>query len=79
MPTFKVLDDLGRELKFAQPPQRIVSLVPSDTYSLIALGAAARIVAHATPTLTRSAVAAPRTVDICDSFITLPSFWDRAA
>jgi ABC-type Fe3+-hydroxamate transport system substrate-binding protein len=44
MPTFKVLDDLGRELRFGQPPQRIVSLVPSDTYSVIALGAAARLV-----------------------------------
>lgn len=48
MPTFKVLDDLGRELKFGQPPQRIVSLVPSDTYSLIALGAADRIVGRTT-------------------------------
>jgi ABC-type Fe3+-hydroxamate transport system substrate-binding protein len=48
MPTLKVLDDLGRELKFGQPPQRIVSLVPSDTYSLIALGAADRIVGRTT-------------------------------
>ncbi len=48
MPTLKVLDDLGRELKFGQPPQRIVSLVPSDTYSLVALGAADRIVGRTT-------------------------------
>jgi len=48
MPTHIVLDDLGRELKFGQPPQRIVSLVPSDTYSLVALGAAARIVGRTT-------------------------------
>jgi ABC-type Fe3+-hydroxamate transport system substrate-binding protein len=48
MPTLKVLDDLGRELKFGQPPQRIVSLVPSDTYSLIALGATDRIVGRTT-------------------------------
>jgi ABC-type Fe3+-hydroxamate transport system substrate-binding protein len=48
MPTLKVLDDLGRELKFGQSPQRIVSLVPSDTYSLIALGAAERIVGRTT-------------------------------
>ncbi|MBA3455343.1 MAG: ABC transporter substrate-binding protein, partial [Deltaproteobacteria bacterium] len=48
MPTLKVIDDLGRELKFGQPPQRIVSLVPSDTHSLIALGAASRIVGRTT-------------------------------
>ncbi len=48
MPTLKVLDDLGRELKFGQPPRRIVSLVPSDTYSVIALGAADRIVGRTT-------------------------------
>jgi ABC-type Fe3+-hydroxamate transport system substrate-binding protein len=48
VPTLKVIDDLGRELKFGQPPQRIVSLVPSDTYSLIALGAGARIVGRTT-------------------------------
>ena len=38
MPTLKVLDDLGRELKFGQPPRRIVSLVPSDTANVLALG-----------------------------------------
>jgi ABC-type Fe3+-hydroxamate transport system substrate-binding protein len=31
-------------LVFSQPPARIVSLVPSDTYSVIALGAADRLV-----------------------------------
>jgi len=44
VPTLKVTDDLGRTLLFGQPPQRIVSLVPSDTHSLIALGAADRLV-----------------------------------
>jgi ABC-type Fe3+-hydroxamate transport system substrate-binding protein len=40
----RLLDDLGRELMFARPPRRIVSLVPSDTYSVIALGARDRLV-----------------------------------
>ena len=44
MAAFKTRDDLGRELIFGRPPQRIVSLVPSDTYSVIALGAGARLV-----------------------------------
>jgi ABC-type Fe3+-hydroxamate transport system substrate-binding protein len=37
-------DDRGRALRWAEPPQRIVSLVPSDTYSLVRLGAKARLV-----------------------------------
>jgi len=37
-------DDLGRSVILARPPQRIVSLVPSDTYSVIALGAGERLV-----------------------------------
>jgi ABC-type Fe3+-hydroxamate transport system substrate-binding protein len=40
----RVTDDLGRELELRTAPQRIVSLVPSDTYSLVRLGAADRIV-----------------------------------
>jgi ABC-type Fe3+-hydroxamate transport system substrate-binding protein len=40
----KAIDDLGRTLTFAQPPQRVVSLVPSDTHSVIALGERARLV-----------------------------------
>jgi ABC-type Fe3+-hydroxamate transport system substrate-binding protein len=44
MPSFRVRDDLGRDLVFVHPPERIVSLVPSDTYSLFALGAGARVV-----------------------------------
>jgi ABC-type Fe3+-hydroxamate transport system substrate-binding protein len=37
-------DDLGRELTFRWPPKRVVSLVPSDTYSMFALGAGDRLV-----------------------------------
>ncbi|MCE9571646.1 MAG: helical backbone metal receptor [Deltaproteobacteria bacterium] len=40
----KVRDDLGRDLMFARPPERIVSLVPSDTHSLCALGVGDRVV-----------------------------------
>jgi ABC-type Fe3+-hydroxamate transport system substrate-binding protein len=44
VPALKLLDDLGRTLVFGRPPQRIVSLVPSDTYTVIALGARDRLV-----------------------------------
>ena len=44
VPALKVNDDLNRTLVFVHPPQRIVSLVPSDTHSLIALGAGGRLV-----------------------------------
>lgn len=44
VPTLSLLDDLGRTLRFAQPPRRVVSLVPSDTHSVIALGARDRLV-----------------------------------
>lgn len=44
MPAIKLTDDLGRTLVFVHPPARIVSLVPSDTHSLIALGAQDRLV-----------------------------------
>lgn len=37
-------DDRGKALRFAQPPRRIVSLVPSDTYTLMRLGAGGRLV-----------------------------------
>lgn len=39
MPTLKLSDDLGRLLTFARAPRRVVSLVPSDTYNVVALGA----------------------------------------
>jgi ABC-type Fe3+-hydroxamate transport system substrate-binding protein len=44
MPAMKLTDDLGRTLVFIHPPRRVVSLVPSDTYNVIALGAADRLV-----------------------------------
>ena len=40
----KLVDDLGRTVNVPRTPRRIVSLVPSDTYSLIALGARDRLV-----------------------------------
>jgi ABC-type Fe3+-hydroxamate transport system substrate-binding protein len=48
VPTLKLIDDLGRALTFAHPPRRIVSLVPSDTHSVIALGAGDRLVGRTT-------------------------------
>jgi len=48
VPALKVTDDLGRTVQFPHPPQRIVSLVPSDTYSVIALQAAGRLVGRTT-------------------------------
>ncbi|HWN69568.1 MAG TPA: helical backbone metal receptor [Haliangium sp.] len=41
---FRIRDDRQRELLLARTPQRIVSLVPSDTDTLFALGAGARVV-----------------------------------
>lgn len=40
----RVTDDRGHDHEWRTPPQRIVSLVPSDTYSLARLGAASRLV-----------------------------------
>jgi len=40
----RVFDDRKREVLFVRPPQPIVSLVPSDTLNLFALGAGARVV-----------------------------------
>jgi ABC-type Fe3+-hydroxamate transport system substrate-binding protein len=48
VPALKINDDLGRSLIFVHPPQRIVSLVPSDTHSVIALGAGDRLVGRTT-------------------------------
>ena len=44
----RIADDLGRELVFMRAPRRIVSLVPSDTYSVIAIGAGERLVGRTT-------------------------------
>jgi ABC-type Fe3+-hydroxamate transport system substrate-binding protein len=40
----KIRDDMGREVIMTRDPRRIVSLVPSDTYTLFALGAGERLV-----------------------------------
>jgi len=40
----KVTDDMGRDLLLGRPPKRIVSLVPSETYTVAALGAGDRLV-----------------------------------
>jgi ABC-type hemin transport system substrate-binding protein len=40
----RFIDDRRRELLFARPPARVVSLVPSDTETLFALGAGDRVV-----------------------------------
>jgi ABC-type Fe3+-hydroxamate transport system substrate-binding protein len=48
VPVLKVTDDLGRSLIVAHAPQRIVSLVPSDTHSIVALGAGDRLVGRTT-------------------------------
>src|SRR5690349_13994472 len=44
MPALRVYDDRQRELIFLRPPRRIVSLVPSDTLNVFALGAKDRLV-----------------------------------
>ena len=40
----RIKDDRRNVLEWRSPPERIVSLVPSDTYSLLRLGAAGRLV-----------------------------------
>ncbi len=40
----RVVDDRKKTLQWHAPPRRVVSLVPSDTYSLVRLGAGERLV-----------------------------------
>jgi ABC-type Fe3+-hydroxamate transport system substrate-binding protein len=42
--SWKVYDDRGRELVFRAPPNRVVSLVPSDTFTVAELGCAGALV-----------------------------------
>src|SRR5437867_8106624 len=44
MPALRIADDRQRESIFLRPPRRIVSLVPSDTLNVLALGAGDRLV-----------------------------------
>src|SRR3954469_18182759 len=44
MAALRIYDDRQRELIFLRAPQRIVSLVPSDTLNAVALGSGARLV-----------------------------------
>ena len=44
MDTVKLVDALGREHAFSRPPRRIVSLVPSITETLFALGGGGALV-----------------------------------
>lgn len=44
MPALRIVDDRQRELVLLRPPRRIVSLVPSDTLNVFALGAGERLV-----------------------------------
>lgn len=44
VPTVRLTDDLGRVVAVPRPPARVVSLVPSDTYTVVALGARDRLV-----------------------------------
>ena len=40
----RATDDLGRQVFLARPPQRVVSLVPSDTLTVADLGASSRLI-----------------------------------
>lgn len=44
----RLRDDLGRDVMLMNPPRRVVSLVPSDTYTLFALGCGDRVVGRTT-------------------------------
>ena len=44
MPLVRIFDDRGRVLDFGAPPRRVVSLVPSDTLNVAALGCSGALV-----------------------------------
>src|SRR5881628_369183 len=44
MGLIRITDDRGTQFELRSPPRRIVSLVPSDTYSLVRLGGRERLV-----------------------------------
>ena len=76
MPLVRVDDDRGRPLTFPRPPQRVVSLVPSDTFTVAALGCAGALVGRTDWCIAPEDVVAklpsvggtkdPRLDDICD-------------
>ena len=47
-PMQRLRDDLGRDVCLLRPPRQVVSLVPSDTYTLFALGCGERVVGRTT-------------------------------
>lgn len=46
MSAIRVRDDRGRTLVWGAAPRRVASLVPSDSYTLVSIGAASRLVAR---------------------------------
>lgn len=58
MKMIRIRDDRKRLLTWPSPPRRVVSLVPSDTYSLLRLGAKDRLIGR-----TRYCVAPEAEVD----------------
>lgn len=76
MPLVRVDDDRGRPLTFPGAPRRVVSLVPSDTYTVAALGCAGALVGRTDWCVEPADVVAalpsvggtkdPRVDDICD-------------
>ena len=59
MSRYRVIDGLGREISFASPPRRVVSLVPSDTHTIEAIGAGAALVGRTDYCLGATAAALP--------------------
>lgn len=55
----KVFDDLDRELVLGRAPRRIVSLVPSETFNVVALGAGERLVGRTDYCVHPEGLAAP--------------------